>query len=80
MNDRVPGNMKFRDFAKEFTIGCLTHFLLGVAALVLLGGAAHYWGFSGRTLFVLVAVVLFFTAASLPWRKRKGHEEKGQEP
>jgi len=72
--------MKFRHFASEFTIGCLTHFLLWVAAVALLGGAAHYWGFSGRTLFALVAVVIFLTAASLPWRKRKAHKEKGQEP
>ena len=63
--------MKFRDSAREFAIGCSTHFLLAVAAFVLLSGAAHYWGFSGRTLFVVVAVVLFFTAASLPWKRRK---------
>ncbi len=64
--------MKFRDFASEIAIGCTTHFLLALAALVFLGGAVHYWGFSGRTLFVLVAVILFFTAVSLPWKRRKG--------
>jgi membrane protein DedA with SNARE-associated domain len=63
--------MKFRDFAREFAIGCSTHFLLALAAAVLLGGAVHYWGFSGRTLFVLIALVLFTSAVFLPWKRRK---------
>lgn len=63
--------MRFKTFASEFAIGCTTHFLLGIAAVVLLGGAAHYWGFSGRTTFVLVAIILFVVAVFLPGRRRK---------
>lgn len=68
--------MRFKDFVSEFAIGCTTHFLLAIAAVALLSGAAHYWGFSGVTLFVLVAVVLFAIAVFLPWRRQKG---SGQE-
>ena len=63
--------MTFKDFASEFAIGCTTHFLLAVAAVALLGGAAHYWGLSGGTLFVIAAVVLFVIAVFVPWRRRK---------
>lgn len=59
--------MRFKNFASEFAIGCTTHFLLAIAAVALLGRAAHYWGFSGRTLFVLVAIVLFVMAVFLQW-------------
>jgi hypothetical protein len=62
--------MKFRKFASDFAIGCTTHFLLAMAALVFLGGAVHYRGL-GRILFVIAAVVLFFAAALFPWNKWK---------
>ena len=62
--------MKFRDFASEFAVGCSTHFLFAMAALVFLGGAVHYRGL-GRVLFVVVALILFFVAALFPWKRRK---------
>jgi hypothetical protein len=67
----LEGQVRFRDLASEFAIGCTTHFLLAIAALALLGGAAHYLGLSGGTLFVLAAVVLFVIAVFLPWKRRK---------
>ncbi len=68
---RTPEDkMRFKDFAREFSIGCTTHFLLAIAAAILLGGAVHYWGFSGRTLFATVAVVLFVIAVFFPWKRR----------
>jgi hypothetical protein len=39
--------MAFRDFA----VGCVGHFLIAMAAAALLGGTAHYLGFSGRFVF-----------------------------
>jgi len=62
--------VKFKGFASEFAIGCSTHFLLALAALVFLGGAVHYRGL-GRVLFVVVALILFFAAALFPWKRRK---------
>ena len=53
-------------------------FLTGGCGVVVLGGAAHYWGLSGRTLFVLVTAAIFLAAAPLPWRKRKGWEERDE--
>ena len=37
--------------AKGAASGCITHFLIGVAAAALLGGAAHNWGLSGAVVF-----------------------------
>jgi len=63
--------MRFKDIASEFAIGCTTHSMLSIAAVILLGGAARYWGLSGVTLYVLIAIVLFVIAVFLPWRRRK---------
>ena len=59
--------MAFRDFAT----GCVGHFLIGIAAAVLLGSTAHYFGFSGRIVFVIVLVVIFLASAFIPDKKRK---------
>jgi hypothetical protein len=57
----------FRDFA----VGCVGHFLIAVAAVALLGGAAHYWGVSGRLVFVIVLVLIFFVSVLIPYKKQK---------
>jgi hypothetical protein len=62
--------MKFRDIASDFVIGCGIHSFLTIAAAILLGSAAYYWGLSGRTLYVLIAIVLFFGVIR-PWLKTR---------
>ena len=59
--------MAFRDFAT----GCVGHFLIGVAAAILLGGSAHFFGLSGRAVFAIVLVVIFFASVFLPDKKEK---------
>jgi len=54
--------MAFRDFAT----GCVGHFLIGIAAAVLLGSTAHYFGFSGRIVFVIVLVVIILSLSLHP--------------
>jgi len=39
--------------------GYITHFLIAVAAAILLGGGAHYWCLSGRALFAIVLITIF---------------------
>jgi hypothetical protein len=51
--------------------GCVTHFLIAVAAAILLGSGAHYWGFSGRTVFVVVLIAIFLASVLIPWEKEK---------
>jgi hypothetical protein len=50
--------------------GCVTHFLIAVATAALLGSGAHYWGFSGRTVLVVVLLVIFATSVLIPWDKK----------
>jgi len=47
------------------------HFLIGVAAAILLGGSAHFFGLSGRAVFAIVLVVIFFASVFLPDKKEK---------
>ena len=67
--------MRFRNIARnmasESAIGCLTHFLMAVAGIALLGGAASHRGWSDRILFILVALLLFAGAVLLPVKLRK---------
>jgi hypothetical protein len=59
--------MAFRDFA----VGCVGHFLIAVAAVALLAGTAHYWGVSGRLVFMIVLVVIFVVSVLIPYKKKK---------
>jgi hypothetical protein len=59
--------MAFRDFAT----GCLGHFVIGLAAAILLGGTAHYFGLSGRVVFAIVVVVIFIASVLVPDKKAK---------
>jgi hypothetical protein len=60
-----------RDTVRESAIGCGTHFLLVVAGVIFLGGAAAYRGWVGKLFFVLAALLVFIGAAAIPSRKRQ---------
>jgi hypothetical protein len=60
-----------KEAAKGAASGCVTHFLIAVAAAVLLGGGAHYWGLSGRIVFVVVLIAIFLASVLIPWEKEK---------
>jgi hypothetical protein len=63
--------MTFREFAREFSTGCLGHFIIGVSAAILLGGAAHYWGLSRWAILVLIVVVIFSASVLIPGPKKR---------
>ena len=63
--------MNFRDFAREFSTGCLGHFFIGVAAAALLAIGAHHFGLPRLVIFVLVALVIFSVSVLIPGPKRK---------
>jgi antibiotic biosynthesis monooxygenase (ABM) superfamily enzyme len=63
--------MGCRDTLKDFAIGCTGHFVIAIAAAILLLSGARFWGLSGRVLFVTVLVVIFLTSALIPWSRRK---------
>ncbi len=65
--------MTFTEFAREFSTGCLGHFIIGIAAAILLGGAAHYLGLVRWAIFVLVVVVIFSTSVLIPGPKKGKH-------
>jgi hypothetical protein len=65
--------MTFREFAREFSTGCLGHFIIGIAAAALLGGAAHYLGLPRLAIFVLVVVVVFSASVLIPGPKKGKH-------
>jgi hypothetical protein len=65
--------MTFREFAREFSTGCLGHFIIGIAAATLLGGAAHYLGLARWAIFVLVVVVIFSASVLIPGPKKGKH-------
>jgi hypothetical protein len=68
--------MRKRDFARhvarESAIGCVTHFLLAMAGVIFLGGAAAYHGRLGKVLFIVAALMLFAGAVQFPGSKRGG--------
>jgi amino acid permease len=43
-----------------------SHILITVAGFVFLGGTAHYFGFSGSVVFVVVAVGIFVASILIP--------------
>ncbi len=57
--------------AKGAASGCITHFLIGVAAAALLGGGAHYWGLSGAVVFLVVLIAIFLATVLIPGKKEK---------
>ena len=65
------GNMTFKEFAREFSTGCLGHFFVGVAAAALLGIGAHHLGLPRLATFALVVVVIFSISVLFPGAKRK---------
>jgi len=62
--------MTFKEFAREFSTGYLGHFIIGIAAVALLGGAAHYLGLSRWAIFALVVVVIFSASVLIPGPKK----------
>jgi hypothetical protein len=60
-----------KEAAKGCSGGCITHFLIAVAAAILLGGGAHYWGLPGAVVFLVVLIAIFFATALIPWKKEK---------
>lgn len=48
------------------------HFLIALAAVVLLGGTAHYFGLSGHVVFAFVVVAIFFASVLIPDKKTIG--------
>jgi hypothetical protein len=55
--------------AKGCASGCVTHFLIALAGVILLGGGAHFWGLSGKIVFLIALVVIFIVSVSIPWAK-----------
>ena len=54
-----------RDMAQESAIGCGTHFLLVVAGVAFLGGAAAYHGWVGKVMFIAAAFLVLLVAAAV---------------
>lgn len=60
-----------KEAAKGCASGCITHFLIAVAAAILLGGGAHYWGLPGVVVFLVVLIAIFLATVLIPWKKEK---------
>ncbi len=58
MEDKKIARHAIRESAKGCTGGCITHFLIAIAAAILLG-----------SLVVLIAI--FLASALIPWEKEK---------
>jgi MFS-type transporter involved in bile tolerance (Atg22 family) len=71
MEDKKIARHAIRESAKGCTGGCITHFLIAIAAAILLGSSAHYWGLSGRAVFLVVLIAIFLASALIPWEKEK---------
>ncbi len=63
--------MTFKEFVREFSTGCLGHFIIAVAAGALLGIGAHHLGLPRLATFALVVVVIFSVSVLIPGAKRK---------
>lgn len=72
--DDFVGTVRTRDIARnmarESAIGFGTNFLLVVAGVIFLGGAAAYRGWVGNALFVLAALLVFIGVAAFPGRSK----------
>jgi type IV secretory pathway VirB2 component (pilin) len=60
-----------KESAKGCAGGCATHFLIAVAATILIGGGAHLWGISWRVLLFIVLGIIFFVSAFIPWQRER---------
>jgi hypothetical protein len=58
-----------KEAAKGAAGGCITHFLIAVAAAILLGSGAHYWGLPGGIVFLVVLIAIFLATVLIPWKK-----------
>jgi hypothetical protein len=58
-----------KESAKGCAGGCVTHFLIAVAAAILIGGGAHFWGLSGKALFFMVLVIILPVSALILWER-----------
>jgi hypothetical protein len=58
-----------KEAAKGCAGGCITHFLVALAAAFLLGGGAHYWGLSGGAVFLVVLLAIFLATVLIPWKR-----------
>jgi len=58
-----------KEAAKGAASGCITHFLIAVAAVFLLGRGPHYWGLSGGGVFLVVLIAIFLATVLIPWKK-----------
>jgi len=52
--------------SRDVAISCVGHFLIALAAVVLLGGTAHYFGLSGHVVFAFVVVAIFLASVLIP--------------
>jgi len=69
MQHRKVARHAAKEAAKGAAVGCVTHLVIAVSAAILLGTGAHYWGFSGRAVFVIVLVAVFLASVLIPWEK-----------
>ena len=71
MEFRKAARHAAREAGKGAASGCMTHLLIAIAAAILLGSGAHYWGFSGRMVFVVVLIAIFLASVLFPWETEK---------
>ena len=63
--------MTFREFVREFSTGCLGHFIIGVSAAALVGIGAHHFGLPRLAIFVLIVIVIFAVSVLVPGPREK---------
>ncbi len=68
MEFRKAARHATREATKGAASGCMTHLLIAIAAAILLGSGAHYWGLSGRMVFVVVLIAIFLVNVLIPWK------------
>jgi hypothetical protein len=56
---------------RDFAVGCTGHFLIAMAAVIFFGGAAHYFGLSGRIVFAIIVVTIFVVSVLIPAKKKQ---------
>ena len=71
MEYKETASLAARESVKGCVGGRITHFLIAIAAAILLGSSAHYWGLSGRAVFGIALITIFLVSALIPWEKEK---------